>query len=84
MTDDEPVSGEQPAALLVPTITPARFVEHVEAIAASGRVALMNSEYARALRGERERTRAFAGYRRPRCRARGISRRAMAGDSAER
>jgi peptidoglycan/xylan/chitin deacetylase (PgdA/CDA1 family) len=71
MTDDAPVSGEQPAAVLVPiflyhsvsdvpaagqeafTVTPARFAEHVEAIAASGRVGLTISEYARALRGER-------------------------------
>ena len=35
------------------TVTPARFAEHVAAIAASGRVALTISEYARALRGER-------------------------------
>jgi hypothetical protein len=53
MTNDEAVSGEQPAAVLVPTVTPARSAEHVDAIAASGHVALMNSEYARALRGER-------------------------------
>ena len=71
MTDDAVVSGEHPAAVVVPiflyhsvsdvpaagqeafTVTPARFAEHVEAIAASGRVGLTISEYARALRGER-------------------------------
>lgn len=36
------------------TVTPASFDEHVEAIAASGRVALTITEFARALRGERE------------------------------
>jgi peptidoglycan/xylan/chitin deacetylase (PgdA/CDA1 family) len=45
---DVPAAGQEPF-----TVTPARFAEHVEAIAASGRVALTISDYARALRGER-------------------------------
>jgi peptidoglycan/xylan/chitin deacetylase (PgdA/CDA1 family) len=45
---DVPAAGQEPF-----TVKPASFAEHVEAIAASGRVALTISEYARALRGER-------------------------------
>ncbi|HEX2704028.1 MAG TPA: polysaccharide deacetylase family protein, partial [Solirubrobacteraceae bacterium] len=45
---DVPAAGQEAF-----TVTPASFDEHVAAIAASGRVALTISEFARALRGER-------------------------------
>jgi peptidoglycan/xylan/chitin deacetylase (PgdA/CDA1 family) len=46
---DQPAHGQAPF-----TVTPAAFREHVRAIADSGRTALTVSEYASALRGERE------------------------------